>query len=549
MLSTIRKPLAVLTATGLLSLAACSGAQEDKQQQASNAITIFAPQGPEYDLANSTFTRHLQQKFGIKLQFETTTYDAAAAKEKRQISLASGDFPDVYMLIAWVDVFSQSELLRLAKQGVPVPLNDLIDKYAPNIKKAFEQSPEYKKMATAPDGKIYGLPQWNDCFHCSYSAKLWMNSAWLKKLNLKQPTTTEEMREVLKAFKTKDPNGNGKADEIPLSGSTSDTLLSYFMNAFLYDPQAGGTYPSTLALGNGKVQYQPAQPGWREGLRYVASLYKDGLIDKGAFTQNRDALKATGSKADAAIVGAATVQHPGILVSDGLKDDRRKHYDAVPPLAGPTGVRYTAYNLPSVPGAAFVITSKASEQTRISAIKMLDYVFTTEGHLLGEFGDEGVWWTKPGPGDVALDEKLTPLFKTIPAKPDVQADKAARPWGAMAQYYAPKEFRNAQVQATDVYSPDGYERRLFDATKLYEGKEPKDQIYPYWNVWISPDVANEVATLQTNIENFATQSSLQFVTGQKNIDDDVAWNAYLKGLNDLGLPRYLELQQQAYQGR
>jgi putative aldouronate transport system substrate-binding protein len=58
-----------------------------------------------------------------------------------------------------------------------------------------------------------------------------------------------------------------------------------------------------------------------------------------------------------------------------------------------------------------------------------------------------------------------------------------------------------------------------------------------------------VATLQTNIENFATQSSLQFVTGQKNIDDDAAWNAYLKGLNDLGLPRYLELQQQAYQGR
>ncbi|MFG6199840.1 hypothetical protein [Nonomuraea sp. JJY05] len=105
------------------------------------------------------------------------------------------------------------------------------------------------------------------------------------------------------------------------------------------------------------------------------------------------------------------------------------------------------------------------------------------------------------------------------------------------------------MQSTDVYSPDGYERRLFDATKLYEGKEPKDQIYPYWNVWISPDVAGEVATLQTNIETSATQSSLQFVTGQKNIDDDAAWNAYLKGLNDLGLPRYLELQQQAYQGQ
>ena len=49
-------------------------------------------------------------------------------------------------------------------------------------------------MSTAPDGKIYGLPQLVECYHCSYAAKLWLNSKWLKKLGLKQPTTTEELR-------------------------------------------------------------------------------------------------------------------------------------------------------------------------------------------------------------------------------------------------------------------------------------------------------------------------------------------------------------------
>lgn len=31
------------------------------------------------------------------------------------------------------------------------------------------------------------------------------------------PQTTDDLIKVLEAFKTKDPNGNGKADEIPMS--------------------------------------------------------------------------------------------------------------------------------------------------------------------------------------------------------------------------------------------------------------------------------------------------------------------------------------------
>jgi hypothetical protein len=46
------------------------------------------------------------------------------------------------------------------------------------------------------------------------------------------------------------------------------------------------------------------------------------------------------------------------------------------------------------------------------------------------------------------------------------------------------------------------ERRLFEATKLYAGKEDKAQTYPYWKVWIDPSLGSEVATLQTNIENY-----------------------------------------------
>jgi putative aldouronate transport system substrate-binding protein len=99
------------------------------------------------------------------------------------------------------------------------------------------------------------------------------------------------------------------------------------------------------------------------------------------------------------------------------------------------------------------------------------------------------------------------------------------------------------MTADDIYSPESYERRLQQATKLYEGHE-HDQVYPIWSIWIEPAVADEVATLRTNIESYITNNTLQFITGSKRLDVD--WEAYVAGLDQLGLPRYLEIMQQAY---
>jgi putative aldouronate transport system substrate-binding protein len=534
-----------------LGLAACSGsgttADESKPLPTvtgNPAVTldVFAPQGAETNLATNEFTQKMNKKFNITFKWQTTTFDGGPAKEKRQISLASGDYPDLYLLIPWVDQFTPAELLKLGSQGVLVPLNQLIDQYAPNIKKALDAEPEWKAMATAPDGKIYGMPQWVDCYHCSYQGKLWMNTAWLKKLGLEQPKTTEDMVKVLRAFKTQDPNGNGKADEIPLSASVRDALIPYFMNAFIYDPQGtSGNNNSTLVLKDGKVDLQANKDGWREGLAYLNALYKEGLIDKGAFTQNPDALQQQGDSGKVPLLGSAAVLHLGIAVSN-LPDGRQKQYDAVPPLTGPKGVSHTGYNFPSAPGATFVLTNKATQEEQIQAIKLLDYIFTDDGQINGQFGSEGKAWMKPQPGDVALDKSLKPVFKQIP-QPSGAAPLNSG-WGALAQYNNTEKFRNSEAIATDIYSPAGYERRLFEATKLYEGKEDKSMIYPYWKVWIDPSLGSEVATLQTNIENYVQQNALQFITGSKNIDSE--WDDYVKGLEGLGLKRYLEIQQTAY---
>ena len=537
---------AVLAATLVIGLAACSGGGDPSDDESIGGpaqLTVFSPQGATQNLATNLFTQEMAKKFDITFTWQTTTQDGGPSTEKRQIALASGDYPDLFLLIPWVDQFKQADLLKLGQQGVALPLNDLIKQYAPNVQKVLDSNANFKAMSVAPDGNIYGLPQLVECYHCTYQDKLWMNSAWLKKVGLSQPKTTEEMRTVLRAFKTKDPNGNGKADEVPLSADVRDDLIPYFMNAFIYDPQGtSGNNKSTLVLNNGKVDLQANKDGWRQGLSYIKSLYDEGLIDKGAFTQNADALKQIGDNAKDNILGSATVLHPYVFNTGGQKDGRDKDYDAVPPLTGPSGANYTGYNFPSVPGATFVLTNKASKNDQVAAIKMLDYIFSTEGEIKGVFGEEGKDWKKPAASDKALDPTLPPLYETIAQPPD--ADPRNSAWGALAQYNNNLAFRNAQAVPEDIYDPDGYERRLFQATKLYEGHEDKAQIFPYWGVWVDPGDASEMASLQTNIENYVTQNSLQFITGSKNIDTD--WDAYVKGFDGLQLGRYLELLQAGY---
>jgi putative aldouronate transport system substrate-binding protein len=501
-------------------------------------ISVFSPQSPTMDLATNSFTREAEEMFNIQFEWQTTTMDGNSAREQRQIALASGDYPDLFLLIPWVDQFSQTDLLRYGQQGVLVPLNDLIEEHGPNIQAALDEYPYFRAMATAPDGNIYGIPQLIECYHCSYPNKMWVNTKWLNELDLETPRTTEEFQAVLEAFRTRDPNGNGVADEVPLSGSIEEygvRVIPYLMNGFIYNDDR--TY---LLLQNGQVDTAANKPEWREGLAYVREMVAAGLIDEGAFTQNAEAFNRIGNNADVQLLGAGAGMHPGIFVAIGEDSPYGSDYDAIPPLTGPHS-SYATYNYPSSPGATFALTNRSSEEARVAAIKLVDYMFTREGQLRSHFGEEDLDWRRPQDGDVANEETADPIFATIPLGPDEEPHNSS--WGAIAQYYQPKTFRDGWIQATNIYASEGYERRLQEATNLYAGNEPTE-VFPHWAIWIDPAQADEAAMMRQNITDYINQNALEFATGTKDLDRD--WDSYVQGLNQLGLERYLQVMQQAY---
>ena len=93
--------------------------------------------------------------------------------------------------------------------------------------------------------------------------KLWINTTGLNTLGLAMPETTDDLEAVLLAFKEQDPNGNGLADEIPLTGATgtwSADVYDYPMNPFIYNDGASYLYMNH----NKEVDFNANKPEWRD---------------------------------------------------------------------------------------------------------------------------------------------------------------------------------------------------------------------------------------------------------------------------------------------
>src|SRR5699024_3258801 len=131
----------------------------------------------------------------------------AAMKEKVNLALASGDYPEVLYGAALPSL----EMVRYGDDGTLLPLGELIDTHMPNLKSVIDDTPGARAAMTFPDGEIYGFPQIfdQDFLGLQYSQRLWIRQDWLDKVDEDMPRTTEEYYQLLKKFKKAAPNPDG----------------------------------------------------------------------------------------------------------------------------------------------------------------------------------------------------------------------------------------------------------------------------------------------------------------------------------------------------
>ena len=479
-------------------------------------------------------TIELEEKTGVHLDFVAVPNDGA--HDKLTLMLASGDYPDILLGPG----LSNAELVKYGTQEkILIPLNNLIDQYAVNLKARWAEHPEWKTQMTTPDGNIYGIPSADSGItgHGACAVKLWMNMDWLKTLNLSMPPTTEEFKNVLIAFKTKDPNGNSKADEIPLTGAintwAADPYL-FLLNSFTY------YYPyNLLQLKDDKFTLTANTDGMREGLKYIADLYKEGLIDPAAFTQNEQQMAAIGNNSDIAIGGAATCGHLAMFV-DINNADRAKQYDNILPLKGSNGYQGIPYDKDvMLSGAAFAITDKCKNPDR--AMQMADLFCSMDWAIRTNIGIQGVTWDVADAGKTGMDGKTPAQYKYLPGYLQTSVESRNDIWGWGMRLVEP-DFKDLFQVDGDINDPTNYEARLYQATiKLTPYKAAVQQVPPFF---LSADDSAKNGQLQTPLQDYVKTSVVEFITGKKNVDTD--WQAYLDGLSKLNFEEYLSLNQAAY---
>lgn len=149
------------------------------------------------NLAEAPIGKAIAEATGVKVNYIHPT--ESQAEEQFNLLLASSKLPDV-LEYDWSIYPGGPE--KAISDGVIVPLNDLIDQYAPNLKKMLEANPELDKMVKTDSGQYYVFPMVRNEEGLVFRGPM-LRKDWLDELGLQLPVTIDDWHKVLTAFKEK----------------------------------------------------------------------------------------------------------------------------------------------------------------------------------------------------------------------------------------------------------------------------------------------------------------------------------------------------------
>lgn len=527
-----RRPLAKLLALTLAALlmlgtlAGCGSSQAGNNSTASTPKSEAPVESASSEKVNLTaivnvgnpMTREpdtmasfqkLEEELNIDVSWEVIR---TGWEDKKMLLLASSDMPDMFFgnrTLAFSDV--------IANQGSFVDLTDYIEN-STNIKNMFEETPELKGLVQTDNG-IFCLPAKMPLRPQSLHV-MFINQVWLDEVDMDLPTTTEEFRDVLRAFKDQDPNGNGEPDEIPWCADANKYFSGLWpvLGAFGVNPE--DQQGTDLMVENGELIFAPTMDGFRDTVKYLNSLFAEGLIDPEAFVQDGSQFNAKMFTSDPVIVGVGNNWSIASGVGEANKDD----FVVLPPLKGPDGKQgWTSQPL----GLSLIQTSwvlSKSCENPDAAFRFVEAMYQPETSVQFYFGSYGETLEETAEGQIKV---LDPEDPTVTFNDKVWEVG----FGDMGPYYVTKAVE-------DKILPNSW---VTDRWEQDEPYQPYMQEETYPPVAYSQEDSSEMSVLKTDIDTLVKQKFAEWVSGEADVDAE--WEDYKASLEAMGLPRLMEIYQ------
>lgn len=455
--------------------------------------------------------QRLEEQTGIHAEWEVIK--GSDWKTKLNLAFASGEYPDVIIAVNGEDAVDDEEYG--VSQGIVIPLDDLINQYMPiytERRDAEDDDPTVSLIAS--DGQIYTVGYLVGQ-NINTNQHFFINQEWLDALDLQTPTNVEQLTDVLRAFKTRDPNGNGQADEVPLEMGLDTGFygIRYFLPLFGLpaDPDKW-----IYIDDNKKVQFLPTQEKFRECMEWLHTLYEEELVDPEVLSQDLNTIE---TKLKEGNVGFFTAWR---LLAMGFDDGVAANSVLWMPDSSASLYRYLEL---ARPNAYVTVTNENIPAT----MRWLDAMMETEMQFslyYGEqdTGDQGTGWeydengkinsTNDGSGDVKNYIDCNTMF-----------------WAPGKYISAVFNMPEQRVEKTD-YS------LKYDAAGV---------IQKYSNDYLdmAPLTSEQLqssALKETDINNAVIESLTPFITN--GVTDD-SWNAFVSKFDGMDIEGYVQMYQTA----
>ncbi|MQA20059.1 extracellular solute-binding protein [Rugamonas sp. FT103W] len=444
-----------------------------------------------------------------------------AERERFNLLAVSGKYPDVIE----ADWFSYpGGSAKALSDGVIIPLNDLIRRYAPNLQALLDANPEVFRQISTDDGVIYAFPMLRID---PQVRSIWgpqIRADWLERLNLAKPETIADWYQVLKAFKTRDPNGNGRADEIPFSALTIPgekqvpglpPPLWVFLGGFGLAPE--------FYQKDGKVHYSPADPAYRDFLVTMRQWYSEGLLDPDYLSQTERQFDAKMTNNQ---VGAYAGYNGSGLARFTAMNQARFPGFHLTPVAYPTaadGKRYLTWPEAGqiYPGVGAAISTQ--NRHVIETVKYLDYGYSREGGLALSFGKEGLSYRmvdgEPRYTDLILKNPKLSVAEAIFAHARPQSGPLVQDVRYLKQFYSLPE----QAEAVRIWS-DASDELLMPAVEVGAAD------------------ARKFNAIMSDLKIYVAEMTTRFILGREPLDN---FDNYRKKLDQAGIQRAIGYMQKA----
>ena len=430
------------------------------------------------------------------------------SQEAFNLMIASHNIPDI---VSGLNI----DMMRYGQEGAFLPLNDLIEKHAPNYKAYLDKNPIIRSAITASDGNMYFIPM---VYKPGASEGWFIRKDWLDKFDLPMPGTVEELHHALTVFRENDANGNGLKDEIGYFGRGLERryiapLLNLFgVNQFWHTE-------------NGKVAFGLYTPEYKDAIKSVAQWYSEGLIDTEVFTRGNKAREILFS------------ENNGALIHDWLPSTSSynvKMKDIVPgfqlegmlPPVDVNGDQWEASRRDEIKGLGWGIGFK--NKYPIETIKYMDFHWTDVATRLMTYGIEGDHYTM-------VDGK--PVYTDKILKGNGAINVLMRAIGGQEEgigYLHDSSYENFAMDETGARTND-----LYNSSGVVGAKYPTLGALGF--------TAEELKTINNK---FPTCETYMFEMMQKWVFDgsriDKNFDTYMSNLKEMGMDEVVAAYQSAY---